>query len=366
MTVVGTGVGRYLRGLYVTLEKEFSDRLEISYFTGKSIVRNIPNSEGPGWKEALGRMLWRMPYPVAFGARLLSHLPIERRFRSLSRDYHIYHEAAYFPFKAAARMPTVFTIHDLSLLRYPQWHPRERVLYWRTFFKRRLGLADSFCAVSEFTKREMVEYLDINPELIRVTPLGVDTDVFNPEHDEEAQAVLESSGIPEEFILFVGSGDPRKNFDALVNAVEKTQCQLPLVSVGWSGWSSGHEKTIINMGYVSDRMLAQLYRMATMLVMPSEYEGFGLPVVEAMACGCPVVISSAAALVEVGGDAVIKVENVHDSNLLSCAIDDLAGSLSMQIRLSGLGLKRAASFSWCDTARGTAKVYLDDKYGQNL
>ncbi len=135
MTVVGTGVGRYLRGLYGTLEKDFSDRLEIGYFTGKEIVRDIPNSEGPGWKEALGRMLWRMPYPVAFGARMLNHFPVERRFHTVSRGYHIYHEAAYFPFKAAARMPTVFTMHDLSLLKYPQWHPRERVLYWRSFFK---------------------------------------------------------------------------------------------------------------------------------------------------------------------------------------------------------------------------------------
>lgn len=89
---------------------------------------------------------------------------------------------------------------------------------------------------------EIVEYLGIDPELIRVIPLGVDTAFFNTEHDEEAHAVLESYGIPEEFILFVGSGDPRKNFAALVNAAEKTQCQFSLISVGWSGWSSGHEK----------------------------------------------------------------------------------------------------------------------------
>ncbi len=228
------------------------------------------------------------------------------------------------------------------------------------FLNTRLGLADSFCAVSEFTKREMVECLDIDPEQIRVTPLGVDADIFNSEHDEEAQAALDSSGVPEEFLLFVGSGDPRKNIDALIDAVEKTKCNLPLVTVGWSGWDSGHGRNIIKMGYVSDRMLAQLYRRAMMLIMPSEYEGFGLPVVEAMACGCPVVISNAAALVEVGGDAVVTVENVHDLKLFSCVIDDLAGSLGMRMRLSGLGLKRATFFNWCNTARGTAAVYLND------
>ncbi len=357
MTVVGTGVGRYLRGLYGTLEKKFSDRLEISYFTGKEIIRNIPNSEGPGWKETLGRVLWRMPFPVAFGARLISHLPVEKRFRALSHDFHVYHEAAYFPFKAAG-VKNLFTIHDLSLLRYPQWHPRERVLYWRTFFQRRLGLVDSFCAVSAFTKQEMVEYLKIDPELIRVTPLGVDAGIFNPVHDEEAQTFIECAGVPKKFIFFVGSGDPRKNIDALVKAVGETKCRLPLVTAGWSGWSTGHEKGIIKMGYVSDRVLAQLYRKALMMVMPSEYEGFGLPVVEAMACGCPVVISRAVALREVGGDAVVSVENVHDSKLFSSAIDELACSREMRMQLSDLGLERAVSFNWQDTASKTAKEFL--------
>lgn len=351
MTVVGTGIGRYLRGLYSAIEKEFSDQFEVGYFIGNRVVKNFPSAKKPGWKESLASILWRMPYPVALGARLLNHFPAERNFFVSSKGYDIYHEAAYFPFKAADNISTIFTIHDLSLLRFPQWHPRERVEFSKLFFRRRLKFADEFCAVSEFTKREMIEFLHIAPELITVTPLGFDGEIFNTVSDASADEFLALSGVPSDFILFVGSGDPRKNLDLAVAAVQDSECGLPLVTVGWTGWEHSPRSNVFEMGYVSDRVLAQLYRRAAMLLMPSEYEGFGLPVLEAMACGCPVVISNAEALLEVTGKAAVFVKNVYDLDEFSYCIDTLASSKERRNTLVLSGLARSEFYNWSTTAK---------------
>lgn len=352
MTVVGTGIGRYLRGLYGAIEDDYGDSFQVSYFNGTNVVVAPPRNEGAGWKERVGQLLWKMPYPIALGARLLRHTIYEGRFSRVCPGYDVYHEAGYFPFKTRGELKTILTVHDLSLLRYPQWHPKERVLYWKKFFHDRVGSVDSFCAVSEFTKREMVEHLSIDPDLIYVTPLGFDSAIFNETNDQQAQTFLEQTGLPDKYVLFVGSGDPRKNLDRAVDALQSAQTNLPLVVVGWSGWRD-NESNVIPMGYVSDRTLAQLYRKAELLVMPSEYEGFGLPVLEAMACGCPVLASRAEALTEVGGSAVAYIEDTRDTLEFGKSLDNIINSRNFRESLSSTGTKRSRAFSWSYTAHET-------------
>ena len=353
MTVVGTGIGRYLRGLSAVCEAGCRDSVRLSWFTGRAVVDDPPPGRGAGWRERIGQLLWRMPHPVAYGARLLRHGVTERNFGTACRGFDVYHEAGYFPLGRGGAKKIVLTVHDLSLLRFPHHHPRERVRFFRRYFMDRLPWVDGFCAVSEFTRREMIELLPVAPEKITVTPLGFDEKRFNVTDDPDARTFLREAGVPREFVLFVGSGDPRKNLDSALAGLNAAQAAVPLVTVGWSGWHRAGPGGTINLGYVSDRVLAQLYRSARLLIMPSEYEGFGLPVLEAMACGCPVVTSGAEALQEVGGDAVVAVQDVGDPRTLGGAVREVLDSDGTRDRLSRDGLVRAGAFSWSGTAEKT-------------
>lgn len=119
-----------------------------------------------------------MPHPVALGGCLLQYALMERRFRACFQNYDIYHEAGCFPLILGRETRTVQTIHDLSLLLHPEWHPKETVVYWRIFFKKKASQINEFCAVSEFTRQEMIHHLQIDPSIITVTPLGVDLGIF--------------------------------------------------------------------------------------------------------------------------------------------------------------------------------------------
>ena len=129
----------------------------------------------------LANMFWKLPWPVALGLRLALHLRIERRFYKLSQGFDVYHEAGFFPMKTQPKVRTVFTVHDMSLFRFPQHHPRERVVFHKLFWKRRSHGVDQFLAVSEFTKHELQIYLQSDQNAITVAPLAHDPDIiFSP------------------------------------------------------------------------------------------------------------------------------------------------------------------------------------------
>jgi alpha-1,3-rhamnosyl/mannosyltransferase len=350
LTVVGTGIARYLGGLYGALEQEAAGEFEVWYFDGSTVSRTMPAPGVPGMRERIGRILWRMPWPVAYGARLLDHARMEAAFTRAAQNFDCYHEAGYFPLNTGQSMRTVLTIYDMSLMRHPEWHPRERVEYWKRRFFDRLDRVDHILAISRFTRDEIVDLLDFPEERITVTPLGVDHNTFNMNDDAEADHELNKLGVPEDFVLFVGSGDPRKNLDVARSAVGRVQHQMPLVAVGWSGWEPG-TGGVLGLGYVSDRLLAQLYRRASVFVMPSSYEGFGLPVVEAMACGCPSLVADAGSLPEVGGDGVHVFGEAQNVGALAESIEQTMGSKAFMDALRKKGVQRAKSFDWPSCAR---------------
>jgi alpha-1,3-rhamnosyl/mannosyltransferase len=321
MVNVNTGISRYLRCLYAEMERLYGDRLEIGYFDGVKVSSTMPY--GPAnlnrWTKSVG-LFWRLPLYPAIIVRLAFHFMREALFRRCSRHYDLYHEAGFFPFAVPRRLKTVFTIHDLSLIRFPQYHPEERVLY---------------------SPRE-----------------AHDDKIFFPRSHEEVKAFLKRQTLPERYFLFVGGGDPRKNLDVVPEALEKAGIEIPLVVVGWSGWSDEKpRKNIIPLGYVSDDDLAGLYSGAIALIFPSSYEGFGLPLLEAMACGCPVVTTREASLPEVAGEAAMYIKGPRDIESLAGILEHLASTPDICRKLTGKGLKRAGEFSWSHTAQTTFQAF---------
>jgi alpha-1,3-rhamnosyl/mannosyltransferase len=233
------------------------------------------------------------------------------------RGYRVYHEPNHVPMRFAG--PTVTTIHDLSVLRFPHWHPTDRVRWYEAGFHRALDQTSQFIAVSEFTKGEMADLLGIDPQRISVIH-NAPREIFSPAAPDEYVPLLERFGIRRPFLLFVGTLEPRKNFDTLLTAFASLPAQVrechQLVLAGGIGWGDALHRDdpraravdLRLVGYVDDDQLRLLYSSCLAFVWPSLYEGFGLPPLECMACGRPVITSNAASLPEVVADAAITVD----------------------------------------------------------
>ena len=229
----------------------------------------------------------------------------------------------------ASKVPLVVTVHDLAVLREPAWFNRWTRTYSRFAVPRVVRAASRLIAVSEFTKRELVELLGVEAAKIRVVPNAVE-DVFTPE----------GARADGDYVLAVGTLEPRKNLAQIAAAVDG---ELRIVGArGWGGVEP--PRNVTWLGEVSDDELARLYRGARCLVYASLYEGFGLPVAEALACGCPVVTSAGSAMAEVAGDDAVYVDP-----------RDVASIRHGVERAFAPAPRRIAS--WADVAEATRNVY---------
>ena len=263
----------------------------------------------------------------------------------------------------------VVTLHDVIPLAAPEYSQPE----FTHFFERRarpcLELADHVVTVSEFSRRDILKHIDIPAEKVSVVPECVSPS-FYPKEGERVDSVLRDFGIPTSYILYVGSLEPRKNLDSLVRAYSRlspeTMQGLCLVIAGPSQRSGldadrladelGIREHVILLGHVADEDLPRLYRQARMFAFLSRYEGFGLPVLEAMASGVPVITSSATSLPEVAGDAALFVDP-NDVDGLSAAIRLLDTDEETRRRLIDGGRLRAAHFSPDRLATAIRSVY---------
>lgn len=360
LTNVSTGISRYLRCLYENMERLFRGQLQISYFDGSSLHRRMP--DGPpdlGKWSAQVDFFWKLPVLSALSVRIGVQFYRELLFRRAARGYDLYHEAAFFPFAKSPGLKTVFTLHDLSLLTLPRLHPQERVLFARLFFERRCQAADHILTDSEFIRGEIEELLHIPKTRLTTVPLAHDCATYYPRPVQEVSSTVTRFSLPERYFVAVGSGDPRKNMKIIPKALKRAKLKTPLVVVGWSGWVKTKEPQsgVISLGYVNDEDLARLYSGALALVYPSIYEGFGLPLVEAMACGCPIVCSCRASIPEVAGDAAVYLNNPYDCEELADLLRDLESNPTFREQLSRKGKERATRFSWEKTAEKTFEAF---------
>ena len=261
------------------------------------------------------------------------------------------------------------TVHDLSVLKFPHWHPADRVAYHHRHFLRGLGFARHVIVVSEAVRRELIHELGFPPERVTAVHNGVGPQ-FVPQSPEVVARVRRELGVPEKFFLCVGTIEPRKNLGTVIRAFADLPPQVraacPLVLAGPWGWRSEDDRKLFDeigipagvrhLGYVPSELLPALYSAARVLLYPSSYEGFGLPPVEMMACGGAVIASTADAVREVVGRCGKLVtpddlEGWREAMRVAATDDEFVAGLCRG------GVARAAEFTWPRAARETMAVY---------
>jgi glycosyltransferase involved in cell wall biosynthesis len=269
----------------------------------------------------------------------------------------------------ACPVPSVVTIHDLAFIRFPQTFRA----YNRTYldFATRLTArrAARILTVSEHTRREVIGLLGVPPERVVVTPNAARAH-FRPPLPEALDQLRTRHGLPEQFLLYVGTLEPRKNLTTLLEAYVEVarQTNVALLIGGGKGWlytpiferlaALGLRDRVRFVGYIEEEELPLWYAAATAFVFPSIYEGFGMPPLEAMACGTPVVTSNTSSLPEVVGDAGIMVDP-YNAAALATALIDVVRDADLRAELRARGLRRAAHFTWSATAERTLRAYED-------
>ncbi len=282
---------------------------------------------------------------------------------------HLIHAPAYTA-PLWSGVPVVLTIHDVSYARHPEWYPYRRDRLRRAFYRRSARAAAQIVTDSKFSAAEIHAAYGIPPDRLTVAPLGVSGD-FAPEAADSWRGELPGGVVPP-FLLHVGDLHERRNLAVVVDAVLEARRHagarpaLSLVLAGVdrgvvdglcaSARDAGDPQAIRHLGIVGDRELRMLYRTATALVYPSRYEGFGLPVLEAMASGTPVIGSRAASIPEVLGDAGMLVDP-EDARGWADAIARVVNDADRRNDMKAAGLARAAEFTWARTARITFGVY---------
>lgn len=256
------------------------------------------------------------------------------------------------PSRRAAEVPVVY---DLSFIHHPETVSRRHLFFLRAVLPKVVRRAPAVITISETIRAEIADHYGIDDSSIHVVTPGCDLDRF----DGDRHDGIVIPGLPERFLLYVGTLEPRKNLPRLLEAYGLLRAANrdvpPLVLAGGIGWRVGdllddlrvlvEEGSVIQLGYVDDRSVPAIYARATALVFPSVYEGFGLPAVEAMASGCPVIAGNRSALPEVVGDAGLLVDP-FDSAAIASAMDSLLHDASLVESLVEKGRLRAAGFTW--------------------
>ena len=314
--------------------------------------------------------------PERFHKRLVAVNPFVRLGFDLPRRLrqdrpHVLHVQYTAPLFCS--VPIVVSVHDVSFLEHPEYFTRFRATQLRYTVARTVKAASRVLTVSEFSKRSILEAYRLDEEKVMVLPNAVSSS-FRPIAREIAQRSVESSfGFSAPFILSVGDLQPRKNHVGLIRAFEQLVRMHPqiahhLVIVGKETWyapvirAAAKKSSVANRihftGFVPDEELLQLYGGCDLFVYPSFYEGFGLPIVEAMACGRAVACSNTSAMPEVADSAAILFDP-HTENQIVFAMRDLVLNPELRARMERLGAQRAAIFSWESTAAKTLELYYE-------
>jgi glycosyltransferase involved in cell wall biosynthesis len=353
------GAGNYIIQLVRAFARRTS-QAEFTIFTQRHSLPLLGVSERPGFRlvtlpdqsPAL-RLLWEQTaFPILAARHKLDLL-----------------HSLHYTLPLAYPGRCVVTFHDLTFFLFPELHTLPKRYFFRLFIHLSRRRAAAIIADSESTRQDAIRLAQVPPGKIHTVLLGVTPD-FHPESDPAVlQSVRLKYQLPERFLLFVGLLEPRKNLPALLQAFASLPSQQPevrLVIVGRQGWmyeqtlrlvqELGLAEKVHFTGYVDQSDLPQVYNLAQMAIYPSTYEGFGLPVLEAMACGTPVITTDVSSMPEIAGVAGVLVPP-GDIPALAQAIERLLSNPEERRRRAALGFERAAQFSWERTAEQTIAVY---------
>ncbi len=356
------GIGRYTRGLVSALA-EMPDAPELTPVFAADAVPTPGLLPG-----ALLRGLRRLPLTDHALTVAWHRLRLPLWADVLAGGADIYHSPD-FTLPPLLRARGVLTVHDLTFLYYPDCAPNGLVDYLSAVVPRSVRRAKVVLADSESTRHDLIERWGTAPGKVRVVHAGVGAD-FSPVTDPaKRDDVCGRYGLRLPCIVTVGTLQPRKNHLRLVQAfaeVSRTHRDLTLVIAGGSGWQYDEVTAEVGRlelaervrftGFVEEADLPALYSIASVFAFPSLYEGFGLPVLEAMACGTPVVTSNASSLPEVAGDAALMVDP-EDTAALTDALDRALSDSTLRAGMSRRGLAQAARFSWAAAARSLLDSY---------
>jgi glycosyltransferase involved in cell wall biosynthesis len=320
LALTRAGTARHIRSLFDQLEERPEVRLRRYSFGGPG--RTLVPVRDLAWYPAV------LPAKAQHDGMDVLHCPTHRA-----------------PFHSG--LPLVVTFHDLAVLRHPETFNRWTRTYSRLALPRVARAARRLIAVSEFTRRELLELLEVPDEKIRVIPNAA-ADAFRPDGDA-------ADG---DYVLAVSTLEPRKNLRRIIEGFHRARLNgCRLLVAGMQGWGDVDLDTrrVEWLGFVQDSELARLYRGARCVAYVPLYEGFGLPVLEALACGAPVVAARNEAAEEVAGNAAVLVDPL-DPDAIAAGI---AEASARRDELRQLGLERAAAFSWAEAARATVEVYRE-------
>ena len=298
-------------------------------------------------------------------AKLASAVHFEGYARTFPFD--LYHEPNFVPYRS--HLPTVVTVHDLSVVRFPQWHPTDRVRFHDRHFRRGLERADHVIVVSEAVRREVIELLGISPHRVTAVHNGVNPG-FRPQSAETIAGVRARHNLPTSYFLCVGTIEPRKNLAAVMRAYADLPASVreacPLLLAGPWGWKSEADREYFDttaapagarhLGYVPDADLPGLYAGATALLYPSHYEGFGFPPVEMLAVGGTVLASTDPAVREVVGPHA-RLLPPDDLSGWRDAMREVAANPAVSATTKANRVAHARTFSWDRAACETMAVY---------
>ena len=268
------------------------------------------------------------------------------------------------------KIPTVATIYDAIPISNPEWLKKGKVGLKVKLWKKTAAWANHVITISEYSKQQIQEHFGINENKISITPLGVDLRWFNVQADKTAYTALLKFSLPDQYYLFVGTLQPRKNIARVIDAYQllpdNIKNHIPLVIIGRHGWSCDqlvidlmqqkYGKNVIWLQHISDEDLLRIMKFSVALVFPSLAEGFGLPVIEAFASQIPVITSNTTSLPEIAGNAALLI-NPLDIEAISEAMQKIVEQRSVAETLKSAGLQRAHQFTWEQTAQLTHEVY---------
>ena len=349
-----TGIGWYLYHLLHEIAKR--DDVELFLFgdaritdLGPTLHAEVPANAHLCWFDLRGRGKISRPQRAMTAAAYVMWMAL--------LDCDVMFGANYFlpRLLGAIARRRVITIHDLTYKRFPDLLQKETLHNLEAHMMREVALADAVICVSESTRRDLLRYYEVDPHRVVAIHSGIALPALGTRHP----------ALPKSYILFVSTIEPRKNLGVLLDAFERLKKRGAydgaLVVVGRVGWKADQfvprlrERSVHHLDYLEPGELASVYRNAQIFVFPSIYEGFGFPLLEAMAYGVPSIAARSSSLPEIGGDAALYFEP-RDSQELELAIERLLNDRALRDTLVGRGKARAAEFRWEETASQTVEV----------